>query len=140
MDRRVEGVLVIFVDLDDFKTVNDVHGHAAGDEVLRVVAARLAHALRPTDDVGRYGGDELVAVCCGAHEGSESAIVARIEAALEAPVVLPSGSWRPRASIGVARPRAGERPDDVVGRADGRMYLQKRTRRSAQEPVAELAR
>jgi len=136
LDRRLravltthrDDVLVVFVDLDDFKTVNDTDGHDAGDAVLQAVADRLQCAVRPSDDVGRYGGDEFVIICYGAVPGSERGIGARIQAMLVEPVEWNGGGWVPHASVGATRPRAGDTPADVVRRADQSMYRAKRAR------------
>jgi diguanylate cyclase (GGDEF)-like protein/PAS domain S-box-containing protein len=126
LDARADGVLVAFVDLDGFKQVNDISGHDAGDAVLRDIALRLSSIVRPTDDVGRYGGDEFVLLCRNATRGAEDALASRLRAALTAPVLWPGGRWQPRASIGFARPLPGERAHELLRRADQQMYSAKR--------------
>jgi diguanylate cyclase (GGDEF)-like protein/PAS domain S-box-containing protein len=121
--------LVVFLDLDGFKPVNDVHGHEAGDHVLREVARRISAAIRPGDAVGRYGGDEFVVLCQGVPPGEDSRIVARLAAAIESPIAFEGGEWAASASIGAARPAPGEDPSRVLRRADHAMFDAKRARR-----------
>jgi diguanylate cyclase (GGDEF)-like protein/PAS domain S-box-containing protein len=124
-------VVVAFLDLDGFKSVNDGFGHDAGDEVLRVVAARLLSALRPTDDVARYGGDEFVVLCRDVAPGAEIGVAERIEAALRSLIVFTGGSWQPAASIGLARAQPGEDRASFLHRADRAMYDVKRVHHAA---------
>jgi diguanylate cyclase (GGDEF)-like protein/PAS domain S-box-containing protein len=136
LDERLEAallegsddVVVLFLDLDAFKSVNDTFGHDAGDIVLQAVAERLRSAVRPTDDVGRYGGDEFVAVCREVAPGAEHALVERVATALDEPVAWPGGSWVPRASIGAARHRPGDTVASLLRRADAAMFEKKRSR------------
>ena len=127
-------VAVLFLDLDDFKPVNDRYGHATGDRVLALVAHRLRRQLRTTDTVGRVGGDEFVAVC----EASEAAgLVARLRSAVSSPVQLGADTVRVGVSIGVAvAPEPGsEAPEEVaqalLAEADQAMYEDKRRRRAS---------
>jgi diguanylate cyclase (GGDEF)-like protein/PAS domain S-box-containing protein len=120
------GVVIAFVDLDGFKSVNDGFGHDAGDEVLRVVATRLRSALRPTDEVARFGGDEFVVLCRDIAPGAKSSVAARIEAVLRASIEFAGGRWQPAASIGLARARAGDDLASFLRRADRAMYDVKR--------------
>ncbi|MDQ1511132.1 MAG: hypothetical protein QOG50_2976 [Actinomycetota bacterium] len=124
-------VVVAFLDLDGFKAVNDGFGHDAGDEVLRVVADRLRSALRPTDDVARYGGDEFVVLCRDIAPGAESGVASRIDAALRASIEFTGGSWQPAASIGLARARPGDDRASFLHRADRAMYDIKRVHHAA---------
>jgi diguanylate cyclase (GGDEF)-like protein len=126
-------VVVAFIDLDGFKTVNDEHGHDAGDTVLRTFADRLRVTLRPSDDVGRYGGDEFVILCRQASSGAEQAVAERLDGALGAAIDFAGGHWQPRASIGFARAEAGEDLAAVIRRADGAMYARKRAVRGSNE-------
>jgi len=126
-DRRGR-IAVLFLDLDDFKTVNDALGHAAGDRLLVTVAERLDGALRAGDTAARLGGDEF-AVLLEDVDGPEQTTVAaaRILAALRAPVALPGLDLSISASIGVAvAPPVGDVAGDVLLRdADVAMYRAK---------------
>jgi diguanylate cyclase (GGDEF)-like protein len=117
---------VVFVDLDGFKQLNDTHGHDAGDELLRLTAARLAGLVRPEDVVGRIGGDEFLLVS-GGHDGPESALALgrRVREALGQPAIVQRGPVTIRASIGVSCGRAGCDAATLVREADQAMYRSK---------------
>ncbi|HEX8929174.1 MAG TPA: EAL domain-containing protein, partial [Actinomycetota bacterium] len=91
----------IFLDLDNFKVVNDSLGHAAGDQLLVELARRLEATVRPGDLVARFGGDEFVVVCQDLTEETAVALAERIGAALRLPVTLGGVELRPAASVGV---------------------------------------
>jgi len=120
LDRRVHGPLAIcFLDLDDFKLVNDVHGHHVGDELLFAVGERLRECLRPEDTVARLGGDEFAILLEDTDLDTALAVVGRIEASLQEPVRLQDTELVVRTSIGVATLRWSEQyggPDDLGGR------------------------
>ncbi|MEJ5946427.1 EAL domain-containing protein [Pseudokineococcus basanitobsidens] len=109
--RERTPVGVLFVDLDRFKRVNDTLGHAAGDELLRVVAARLRTSVRPGDAVCRLGGDEFLVVVERADERALLQVAERLVEAVARPVPLAAGTASVGASVGVAR--SG---DGTVGR------------------------
>jgi diguanylate cyclase (GGDEF)-like protein/PAS domain S-box-containing protein len=115
---------VLYVDLDDFKPVNDVHGHGAGDQVLVEMAARLQAAVRPTDVVARLGGDEFAVLCAGVHSTAEvSAIADRLVEHVARPVDLGRGQVRIGASVGIALTPPGSCTSDVlVEAADHALY------------------
>ncbi|MDE2481209.1 MAG: diguanylate cyclase [bacterium] len=126
--RRHGGcVTVHYVDLDGFKGVNDTFGHAAGDEVLRVVAARLRGVLRDDDVVARIGGDEFV-VLQGACQDDAAAVrlgERLVEAASE-PILLGGSRIAVGASVGIAAyPRDADDAEELVRRADAAMYAAK---------------
>ena len=121
---------VMFIDLDDFKTINDSLGHPVGDEVLREVGERLLAALRPTDTAARFGGDEF-AVLLEDIEGTQHAadVAERLKEAIERPVVdRAASSSSCGASIGICLTRPGEAtsPEDLLRNADVAMYMAKR--------------
>jgi diguanylate cyclase (GGDEF)-like protein len=125
--RHGHAVAVLFVDLDHFKVVNDSLGHAAGDELLRQVAARLEDGVREADTVGRFGGDELVVVCEELHEPAEAtAVAARIAEVLTEPFVVRGSSLHVTASVGIAI-SDGEpvTADSLIRDADAAMYAAK---------------
>ncbi|MFI5046400.1 MAG: diguanylate cyclase domain-containing protein [Acidimicrobiia bacterium] len=131
LDRALErsragddGVAVLYLDLDRFKTVNDGLGHDAGDRVLVALAARLADAVRPSDKVGRIGGDEFAAVLPRLRDVHEAVQVAtRLLGALGAPLTLDEGELVTTASIGVAFTRDGQETSaELLRRADVAMY------------------
>lgn len=131
-ERTGAPLVVSLVDLDEFKRVNDEHGHAAGDAVLRQAADRLAAAVRGADVVARLGGDELVVVQEVGVEGV-AALQDRLVAALAPPYELPDGALAScPPSIGTAtsaeHPDAG--PAELLARADEAMYRSKRAHRA----------
>lgn len=123
-ERTGEAVAVLFIDLDGFKSVNDKHGHGAGDEVLRDVASRLRRIARATDFVARLGGDEFVILLdTDVHPGSPSMLAERVFDALSAPCRFTGGEAPIGASIGVAmHPPLSNLAADLIRRADAAMY------------------
>ncbi len=124
-------LVVLFLDLDGFKAVNDTYGHDMGDTVLREVARRLTTGLRPDDVLARYGGDEFVAVCHVSDSANVDAIRERLILSLGGPIAFEGGTWPPRASIGAARPEPGDTPAMLLRRADHAMFEVKRARTSS---------
>ena len=118
---------VVFLDLDDFKTINDSLGHAAGDDLLRQVAQRLVDNVRATDTVARISGDEfLILLVDLPDEEAIGAHVARLMRALEAPFTLTGMDVVATASLGVAvAPRDGARAVELLKNADLAMYRAK---------------
>jgi diguanylate cyclase (GGDEF)-like protein/PAS domain S-box-containing protein len=128
-ERGGRGVAVIFVDLDNFKVINDSLGHEAGDRLLRNVSERLRRVLRPEDLLARFGGDEL-AVCIEQVDGPERAlkVADRMATALRAPFVLDGEQRFVTASFGIAiaGPGDAERsPEALLRDADAAMYRAK---------------
>ena len=128
--RGFPDIAVMFIDLDDFKTVNDSLGHEAGDRVLQEVAQRLLIAVRPTDTVARFGGDEFAVLLEGVVDSAESADAAsRILQALEIPMEIEGKQVFPRASIGIClvdRRTAAPDAAELLRNADVAMYMAKR--------------
>jgi diguanylate cyclase (GGDEF)-like protein len=119
---------LLFIDLDDFKGINDVHGHAAGDRVLREVAARLVECMRRSDAVGRMGGDEFVVLVPEATSSRDVLLVRDlIQARLREPVALEGGQrLTVGASIGCAMaPLDGTSAQQLLDVADAAMYRMK---------------
>ena len=120
--------LLIFVDLDDFKDVNDQFGHAAGDDLLRAVGERLSGCVGDADTLARVGGDEFAIID---RSRAEPEVVAdRLRVALRAPFAVHGSSVRVRASMGLVRPDAdvlSQTLDDLLRQADISMYAGKRT-------------
>ena len=125
--RTLQPLTLLIVDLDDFKTINDTHGHAAGDEVLRRLAERLLGATRAGDTVARLGGDEFAVL---GEVGADSATLAeRVMSALDVPVTVGQEPLAVRASIGIAELTPDDAPIDateLMQRADAAMYTGKR--------------
>jgi diguanylate cyclase (GGDEF)-like protein/PAS domain S-box-containing protein len=115
---------VVYVDLDEFKSVNDTMGHAAGDEVLVQLAERLKDVSRRDDSVGRLGGDEFIMLLRGVSEPAAAMQVAqRISESLSRSFVVSAGPIQLRASVGVACADAeAVTADELVSRADAAMY------------------
>jgi diguanylate cyclase (GGDEF)-like protein/PAS domain S-box-containing protein len=121
---------VLFIDLDDFKPINDQYGHAAGDELLVTVANQLNGICRAADIVGRLGGDEFLLVCRDLVQVPDelATIASRVEAVLNRTIALAGGPVELRASIGVARSQPSMSADELVSLADEAMYVTKRGR------------
>jgi diguanylate cyclase (GGDEF)-like protein/PAS domain S-box-containing protein len=126
-DRHDDLVGVIFLDLDDFKPINDEMGHAAGDFVLRRVAQRLTSCVRECDTVARIGGDEFLVVLPRMAAREDLAAVARkLEEAVEEPITLEGHHDAViTASAGLALYEHGEAAEDLMNRADHAMYRAK---------------
>lgn len=128
MAGRDGALAVLVLDLDGFKPVNDTHGHAIGDELLKIVAARLAHAVRGSDWVARLGGDEFACVMTGV-PGRErlQGLATALYDAISAPIAL-GGLWlHVRPSIGIAMHDGKADSDTLIGRADAAMFTAKRS-------------
>ena len=126
MLKRDAGVTVLFVDLDDFKAVNDSFGHAVGDDLLAAVSARLATCMRAGDTVARLGGDEFAVLLEGADERAAVQAAERLIDALGMPLALPGTTTTVRASVGIAvtPPGTGD-VGEVLRNADVAMYAAK---------------
>ena len=122
-----ERVGVLFIDLDDFKTVNDSLGHVVGDELLRAVAGRVADCIRPGDLAARLGGDEFAVLVRGAADSRAAiAVASRIVDRLREPFHVMGAEVMVRASIGIATREAGELgAEGILRDADEAMYTAK---------------
>ena len=125
--RRSSRLALLFLDLNDFKQVNDTLGHAVGDDVLRIAAQRIAACVRETDTVSRHGGDEFLILLSEVALASDATqIAAKIIAELAAPTRIHEHVLRLMASVGISiYPEDGQAPDVLIGRADAAMYRAK---------------
>ncbi len=121
------GLALLFIDLDEFKHVNDTHGHAVGDQLLKSAAGRLLSLLRPTDGVARFGGDEFLVLlhpCEG--ERQAASVAARIVEAFGVPFLIGDELHAVGASIGISMfPRDGQDAETLVRHSDIAMYAGK---------------
>ena len=125
--RNGSQLAVLFLDLDDFKNVNDSLGHAAGDELLREVSQRLRHECRPEDTIARLGGDEFGVLIEGVEDVQDAIRVARrILDGLSAPISVSGREVAAKVSIGIALGRHGDSAGKVLHDADSAMYAVKR--------------
>jgi diguanylate cyclase (GGDEF)-like protein len=133
--RRSIHSAVLFIDIDRFKAVNDIAGHAAGDQLLIGVARRLREVLRPADTVARLGGDEFVVLCENLYDVQKEAVAIadRICATVSQPFSAAGNELFTSASIGIAFVRPGDDPHVLVARADSAMYMAKQRGRSRWE-------
>lgn len=118
--RESDRLVVLFVDLDDFKPVNDMHGHGVGDEVLRTIARRLRNTSRQDELVARYGGDEFVVVTQHLRTAQDVSLMAeRVLGAVRTPIIgLVEVPIVVGASVGIGIAIEGDDPADVLRRAD----------------------
>jgi diguanylate cyclase (GGDEF)-like protein len=125
---------VFFIDLDRFKAVNDLYGHEVGDRMLVNVARRLVHAVRPTDFVARFGGDEFVVVCEDLDPEAAVVVATRLETILGDPVKLDGVTLQVFASVGAVDGRADTNAEALLAEADAAMYVAKSRRRGEDRP------
>jgi len=125
--RGGRGTAVLVIDLDKFKAVNDNHGHAVGDDLLKGVAERLRQAVRESDTVARLGGDEFVIVLENLHESKEALRIAdKLLSEAVKPLQLDPGPVQVGLSIGIAfYPQNGANSEELMKRADQAMYAAK---------------
>jgi len=133
--RHVTRLAVLFLDLDQFKQINDTLGHAAGDEVLRLVARRIESVVRASDTVSRHGGDEFLVLVAEVSRAADAGVIAaKILAVLTEPSRVGDHMLRLSASLGIATyPEDGEDAATLISRADAAMYRSKRRRRGGFE-------
>jgi diguanylate cyclase (GGDEF)-like protein len=131
-NRTHGGVIVLYVDLDRFKAVNDSLGHAAGDIVLKETGLRIVGTLRAGDTASRVGGDEFIVVCATSERGDDvSHVATRLIAAVTAPIDVSGEHVTVEASIGISvYPSDGFDADTLIRKADAAMYSAKQTGRN----------
>lgn len=129
--RRGRSAAVMLIDVDHFKSVNDNMGHAAGDELLRVVADRLRGCVRETDTIARLGGDEFALLLMDPDQTCDATVVARrLIESVEHPIVIDGKPLRVGMSIGIAiPPEDGATTDEILKAADVALYKAKRNGR-----------
>ena len=129
--RDTSTAAVLFVDLDEFKAVNDRHGHVVGDAVLVEIARRLRGAVRPGDTIARYGGDEFIAICEQIDAPAAAMVGERILTSVQAPMRIAEIEHRVSASVGIALGRGD--PEQLLADADAAAYRAKSSGRSRVE-------
>lgn len=131
---------LLFLDLDDFKSINDVYGHATGDAVLSVTADRLRSVAGERGAAARWGGDEFVVVLPATDEVGAAEVAEQVENTMQTPIETDAGVHKVRASVGASTRLAGESVEDLLHRADQSMFSQKQGRsgRSSVSPESVL--
>jgi diguanylate cyclase (GGDEF)-like protein/PAS domain S-box-containing protein len=129
LSRDTNPIAIMFIDLDDFKTINDSLGHTAGDRVLQTVATRIAATIRPSDTAARFGGDEFAVLLEGVDDSQQAAdLTERLIGALEQPLLIEGQELFIGASVGICISNNHDDPsaDDLLRNADVAMYMAKR--------------
>ena len=140
-ERSGSSAAVLYVDVDDFKRINDLYGHAAGDAVLVALARRLAGAVRPADTVARLGGDEFVVVCEDVDERVALGLGWRVAAAVQEPLEVDGTQHRISASVGIALGSSADTDaEGLVSNADTAAYRAKEAGRGNVEIFDERLR
>ena len=130
--RTGESMALLFIDLDNFKEINDCLGHAAGDAALQAAARRMQGVVREVDTIARLGGDEFIILLDGAEDAAAvSQVAEKIIKALEAPVDYQDGPLQLGASIGISQyPKDGANATEIIAAADRAMYQAKNSGRN----------
>ena len=130
--RTQKPLAVLFLDLDGFKAINDTHGHAAGDELLRAMTRRLVESMRETDYIARWAWDEFVLLLEGSEITAIEPLAKKLVNIIEAPFAAGKAVLTVSVSIGVAMylPASAETANELLKRADVAMYEAKRTGRN----------
>jgi diguanylate cyclase (GGDEF)-like protein/PAS domain S-box-containing protein len=131
---------VIFLDIDNFKSVNDSLGHTAGDELLRHTVDRIAAVIRPSDTVARFGGDEFVIVCDDATLNDTEKIAERILEAVQQPCLIGDNEVSVTASLGIVAADELATPESLLRDSDTAMYVAKSLGRNRVESFRESLR
>ena len=135
IDKNIKdgnSLAVMFIDLDEFKTINDEFGHSAGDEVLQVVAERLRHNCRDQDIISRFGGDEFALIITDATADEIDGTARRILSGIREPISINNQLYQLGGSIGISVfPYNGQTPDELTHNADVAMYHAKRNGKNA---------
>gem|GEM_PF-1527559 len=138
-EREERSVAVLFIDLDDFKAVNDTLGHLAGDEVLRLAAERLATCIRKADLLSRLGGDEFTVLIARGSQEDAMQVAERIQAAFEAPMTFGGHQLYVRVSVGISiSPQGGRDAETLLQHADSAMYRAKHRKLGSVVYAAEM--
>jgi diguanylate cyclase (GGDEF)-like protein len=128
-ERSAATVSIAYLDIDEFKLVNDTAGHGVGDQVLQAVASRLTKGLRDDDFVARLGGDEFAVMCTGAHPSS-SELAERIRTYVNGPAIIEGHLIEVSCSVGVAS-GPGTGASSLLRQADAAMFAAKRARKQS---------
>lgn len=121
-----EPLCVIMADLDQFKHINDTHGHLVGDHVLRIVAARMVAAARSGDEIGRYGGEEFLFILANTDLAAAAVVAERVRTRVgDDAIHHHSAPIRASVSLGIAAARGDDTVDDLIARADAALYAAK---------------
>jgi diguanylate cyclase (GGDEF)-like protein len=135
-ERDRQPVGVIMIDVDHFKAINDSRGHAAGDDVLRIIASGIAAMVRPYDSVGRYGGEEFLIVAPGCGAGEIWELAERVRTHVSSCSIMAGGSHvKVTLSLGLATGEAAADMEKVLRASDAAMYQAKRAGRNRVEPT-----
>ena len=130
LQRHDTDVALMCLDIDHFKQINDGHGHAAGDAVLRGFAARLSASVRETDLVARLGGDEFVILLEGASPEAAEAVAGKVIQAMAVPVAVDGMAHTVTTSIGIAHAHRSIDAEALMTRADAALYAAKNAGRN----------
>lgn len=131
-EKASQNLAILFMDLNDFKGLNDRHGHLVGDEILRVVAQRIKSQIRSGDSVSRLGGDEFAMVATNTTPAEAARLAKRIEGSVSQPIQVHGLSLTVQISVGVAHAdlKDGLNPDEILALADKAMYEEKARKRT----------
>jgi diguanylate cyclase (GGDEF)-like protein len=132
--RSGQSVGIILADVDHFKDVNDMHGHATGDRVLKMIAAQIAAAIRPYDSAGRYGGEEFLIVAPGCTGTEAFELAERIRSEIDNTTAVKPNEIKVTLSLGVVSSAAGSDEQALLHAADQALYEAKRRGRNRVEP------